>query len=248
MEKIKYIAFDSWKDFKSEIFDELFTENIFVLGKYLFRGQGSSEWKLSSSFDRWFERYPSFNRIEKSKKIQEYFRKEIERLKDVDNVLLDDPEYMMALGQHSGLPTRLLDWSESPYVAAFFAFNEAFGSNTEELSDGNVAVWALLRDAEIWNSESGVAIKEVRSAENYRYRNQEGAFTINKTPSRTLEEYVALCEICPTVLWQFSIPISEAKIAMTDLAAMGLTHTRLFPDNDGCALAAKMRMAIELEF
>ena len=44
----------SWGEFRSKVITDFFADGLFRKGEYLFRGQGSDGWTLSTSFDRWY--------------------------------------------------------------------------------------------------------------------------------------------------------------------------------------------------
>jgi hypothetical protein len=154
----------------------------------------------------------------------------------------------LALAQHHGLPTRLLDWTESPYVAAFFAFLEAATETpARDLPDDRVAVWALDRSSEAWSADVGVEVVTVPRIDNARLRNQEGHFTLSRSPFPDLESYLEAVEGRGTVsggkpsLIQFSIPAKEAENALAELDVMGIKPSRLYPDISGCVVSAMLK-------
>jgi FRG domain len=105
---------------------------------------------------------------------------------------------LYALAQHHRVPTRLLDWSRSPLVAAYFATLEvakSLSSSTQSVPENfagtNIAVFALRKEVfgevtttPAWTGEPPIgwdrAIEEVQApyAENPNLRAQQGTFTL----------------------------------------------------------------------
>lgn len=118
---VRIIALSSWNEFHESI---LGVESKSKRG-YMWRGQQKDEdqgWLLRSKFDRTVK---SKNEVDRTKKLQDHldnFKQEMN--KSCPNVLPQDDVDIWALGQHYGLKTPLLDWTPSPYIAAYFAFEE----------------------------------------------------------------------------------------------------------------------------
>ena len=109
----------------------------------LYRGHANSEWKLYTTLERFSKKYKGdteytwgdYHRILQSVAphifsfIQTDY--EIEGFEKQCSSILVPPAYeFMVYLRHHGFPSPLLDWTASPYVAAFFAFfNSEKGKN-----------------------------------------------------------------------------------------------------------------------
>lgn len=234
------IGCTSWSEFRGQVISDLFPDGIFRKGRFLFRGQGTDNWKLSTSFDRWYKGDRG-QKDEVAGHLLREFTAECE-LEDMPESLRTDQMAMLGLGQHHGLPTRLLDWSESPFVAAFFAFSGHVrqGINFEKY----VAVWVLDTSSSAWKESSGCPIVKVPAIWNPRIKNQFGKFTYLKNPANSLEEYVAQFQDEEVTLTQYTIPVGDFRVAMAELDSMGLSHARIYPGLEGFARAAEVRVTL----
>jgi hypothetical protein len=230
--------YDGWDHFARSLRPELFDAEPFAPDRYVFRGMSDANWRLVSSFDRQFP--GDVDRGRQSSALLRGFRAASEEW--LDGEILDDEDRLLALGQHHGLPTRLLDWSTSPYVAAFFALSGAL--TTRGPAERHVSVWALHLDAPVWTADLGVAFLPPGGGGNVRMRSQGGCFTRSLTPFASLEEYVEHTSYRGTALTQLSWPARDAARGLAELEMMGITTARLFPDFDGAARTALVRVQL----
>ena len=88
---------------------------------YIFRGQADAAWRLESSLERVAGKAWS---KASAKKLEEYslstFKSKF-HLYDRENIRPESKLAWLSIMQHYGVPTRLLDFTESPYVALYFA-------------------------------------------------------------------------------------------------------------------------------
>lgn len=226
---------DGWDEFKSLISQVVKGDREWgVIGDYWFRGQGDSTYKLESSLDRTHRDLKVDQRISLQDQILEAFK---ERAVGVSRTLRKNPEWCLGTLQHYGSPTRLLDWSTSPYIAAYFALTSPppTGHEGSEL----VSVWMLNTRSSHWQSRTGLKMIKPALDGNERAFHQHGYFTLNESLSSDieshLETYYAGEILTSPALVRIDFPRSDSSLGLRDLALMGISSESLFPEYEGLA-------------
>jgi len=197
-----------------------------------------------SSFDRWYKSTSTkkLGKKETAERLLAMFRDEASRLTP-DPGLSTNSNQVLALAQHYGVPTRLLDWTETPYVAAFFAFS---GIASSPVPDHRVAIWCLDTTNNLWNEDTGIKLLSIPSPYNERLRNQLGKFTLLQSPFDTVEDHVDKCDQSGTALRKITLPATEARAALSDLDWVQILHCTTVPHS--CAPSLEPSHAAFLSF
>jgi hypothetical protein len=242
---------ESWDDFLDIVTDSTYMN-------WAFRGQRNDA-PLHTSIARYFQNFGIHREAwpgQEERVLRIFKRKAHVFLKSAPAP--EDDFQWLALMQHHGAPTRLLDFSWSPYVAAFFALERATGDSAiwainprrvetskpkkvgkmDPRIPGNFAKFFLSGNMPfIWLGEPDTM--------NQRLIAQSGTFALPGVLDRPLEEILSEGQQAGDVMAKFILPSRKIReVGMRELYRMNLTWATLFPDLDGLARS----MGYELEY
>jgi hypothetical protein len=249
----QFVAITAWADYEAAIRDA-------GLHGWAFRGQSSAAWPVESALTRRFIRYgvhPSAWPLQERRILSLFKRKAHLFLEHIP----DETDYFQWLGlmQHHGAPTRLLDFTWSPEVAAFFALESATPGT-------HCSVWALCVP-KLWNASFRIGDRELNASAlslrqpanyethylpnafpfvstddpfvmNQRIIAQSGTFVVPGTLTQPVEQILSDLGGSRPAEWikKFELDVDSVRpTGMSALYRMNVSNATLFPGLDGMA-------------
>lgn len=258
MEPFTYttMRFTTWEDYIH--FVDRLSDN------WAYRGQLNARWVLNNAIER-----TDFIKLKPG--IEAEFVAEFQR--GARNYLNKDelPEHLiewLALMQHHGAPTRLLDFSKSPYIASYFAYEQCHISQ-----ENFVGIWAIninflkkkaleilakefedairlsknlinesLFEKIFYNNNHNLVFPVEPFRMNRRYSLQQSIFVSTGTSHQPfMDQLQFVGEDMPKAVIKIELPTILQKQVLRDLQLMNLNRASLFPDLDGYAVSLKLR-------
>ena len=256
---MKEITLNSWEEFEEQI-KSLENKRLQQksTSKFLYRGQSDHTWSLLTTLERNLQKERLS--LKKYHRLISVVKPQIESFTEVNWSILSYPggfdkwiedndshiphafgssiefqdtySYMVYL-RHYGFPSPFLDWSNSPYVAAYFAFRGAAQCKN------NVSIYVFLE------SSSPIGLRSGSSSEPYIYKFgpyvrtdrrhflQQSQYTIcivhnGEWEYAPHEKAFARCDTNQDPLWKFNIPYSERLKVLSLLDGYNINALSLF--------------------
>ncbi|MFK7781801.1 FRG domain-containing protein [Psychroserpens sp.] len=185
-----------------------------------FRGQSNADWKLVPKAGR-----KPYSNTDDFLIYKQWKRRAMAYI-DINNKTEWE---LLAIAQHNGLPTRLLDWTHNPLVATFFAAVENMDS------DGCIYVYRPIEmidvkemnPFELKEHKIKIGFHQPNSSSN-RIINQLGYFSVHSNPKLDLNSKNKIGILERLIIKK---EIKEELIHM--LNQYGINYLNLFPDLEG---------------
>lgn len=152
----------------------------------------------------------------------------------------DDWDYL-TLGQHYGLPTRFLDWTDNALAALWFATSSAIAERGQA---AHAIVWVFMaeeRDFLDYNiSQHPFDVTESKLFRpriiKQRINNQSGVFSVHSTAALQHKQRFDDMPGFRSKMVKIKVPVSDAATIVEDLHHLGIDAFSIFPELEGlCA-------------
>lgn len=221
----------NWKKFK-----EIASEDVEADGAYVYRGQCDATWSLISSLFRTDIVTDPSNIIGYVNYILPKVQEPVEAWSCQSWNLTDyhGLAEFIAFLQHNGFPTPLLDFTVSPYIAAYFAFK---GVNHFDPKSENVSIYRFNRNlwgdkfpdkTDIADTNPKVSFMMPYIRGNNKMAIQQGVFLYSNIAY--IEGYIrSQEEFEDQYLSKYTLDVTERPLVIKELSLMGISAVQLNP-------------------
>jgi len=252
---VKIIYIHSWAEF---------LHHTSQLDQWAFRGQLRADLPLLSSLSRRLSRFCENQQLWpllERRTLRVFRRKAHVYLSDKN--LLNNDLRCIAMMQHHGSATRLLDFTKSPFVAAFFALESAHNDSVVYALNTPV-LWHRAPNFDRTLTRQSIDPRVSQNFEKYFFNNQlpliwfgepsemdqrliaqSGLFVVPGQLGKPLDELLDSYRVeGEPLLVQLLLDKSVRQEAMKELYRMNITYASLWPDLEG--LSRSMNQELEL--
>ncbi len=244
---------DSWDEFERRVSDQrervagARVESFGGPAGVLYRGHGNADWTLTTTLERYapdrefgFKNYNRYMDLI-SRPIQSMTGKEwtVEREFEPNQIIAPPSYEFMVYTRHHGFPSPLLDWSASPYVALFFAYEGIAESRAESI--GIYSYEHLSPSRGGWVGDPSIRLTGPMLNTHGRHYRQQCEYTIcvQETPDDCIyashDSYVEQCEDgrSDEVFEKWTMPAGLKNEILDRLQFMNINAFTLFGSEEG---------------